>query len=183
MPVILWTTRMSTLCYLSITMNYLRIVELLVLENQKKRPSLGQLESTAQGRNRKLEWEDFPKYDRLLTEELEHFYKYGHSRSVYLLWLHYGNMIENHCGSERQQWHKAGVTDKMTATQRGCLRGWPVRINSGRGQVADIQHAEWTWLGGRLANESGRQNGVKHHSKSRNLPLVSYRERQRRGKV
>lgn len=62
---------------------------------------MGQLEDAAQGRNGKLEWEDFPKYDRMLTEELEHFYKFGRSRSVCLLWLHYGNVIENYCGSER----------------------------------------------------------------------------------
>ena len=66
----------------------------------------------------------------------------------------------------------------MTAAQGSCLRRCPVRTNSGKGLMEVIQHAEWTWLGGRLDNESKRESGVKHHSKSRNLTLVSYRERE-----
>lgn len=44
----------------------------------------------------------------------------------------------------------------MTAAPGSCLRRWPVRINSGKGLMEGIQPAEWTWLGGRLDNESKR---------------------------
>ena len=44
----------------------------------------------------------------------------------------------------------------MTATQGSCPRRQPVRINSRKELVEDIQLGEWTWLSGTLDNVSKR---------------------------
>lgn len=75
------------------------------------------------------------------------------SKLVWLLYLHYGNVIENWFGNEtvvksrKSEWQDGSYLGKY-------LRRWLVRINSGTRLVKDIHHGEWTWLNGRLDNVS-----------------------------
>lgn len=68
----------------------------------------------------------------------------------------------------------------MTATQESDFKRLSVKISSEKWLIEDISYSKWTWLGGRLDNES-KKNGVKHDSELRDLPIV--KDRWIKGKV